>query len=43
MCDSWVWADDQFTSKVPANSNFRHFAETIFNAVKDEKPWFGIE
>ena len=26
MCESWVWADDAFTSKKPANTNFRHFA-----------------
>lgn len=27
----------------PANTNFRHFAVQIFEAVKDEHPWFGIE
>jgi glutamine synthetase len=43
MCESWIWADDAFTSKKPANTNFRHFAEAIFEATKEDKPWFGIE
>ena len=28
---------------VPANTNFRHFAEPIFKSVEQHKPWFGIE
>lgn len=28
---------------MPANTNFRHFATSVFDAAKDEKPWFGIE
>jgi glutamine synthetase len=45
LCESWVWADENFTTKKPANTNFRHYAEKIFNAqpVKDQEPWFGIE
>ncbi len=43
LCESFIWADDQFTSKKPANTNFRHFAERIFDACKDQEPWFGIE
>ena len=43
MCEAWVWADNQFTTRKPANTNFRHYAKTIFDAIKDQKPWFGIE
>lgn len=43
MCESYIWADGEFKTKKPANTNFRHFAERIFNAVKDQEPWFGIE
>jgi len=43
FCDAYVWADDQFSGKVPANTNFRHFATQIFDAVKGEQPWFGLE
>jgi len=43
LCDTYVWADENFTSKRPANTNFRHYAEKIFNAVKDQEPWYGIE
>jgi glutamine synthetase len=43
LCESYVWADENFNRKKPANTNFRHFAEKIFEQVKDYKPWFGIE
>ena len=43
ICESYVWGDDQFSHKKPANTNFRHYAAKIFEAVKDEKPWYGIE
>lgn len=26
LCESWIWADEQFSSMKPANTNFRHFA-----------------
>jgi len=37
MCETWVWADEGFTTKKPANTNFRHFAEKVFHsqAVKE--------
>lgn len=28
---------------VPANTNFRHFVEEIFENVQEHHPWFGIE
>ena len=43
FCDAYIWADENFTHKKPANTNFRHFATQIFDAVKDQHPWFGIE
>lgn len=43
LCEAWIWADKTFTAMIPANTNFRHFAKTIFEAVAHEKPWFGIE
>jgi len=27
----------------PNRTNFRYFANKIFDAKPDEKPWFGIE
>ena len=43
LCESFIWADEEFTSKKPANTNFRHYAERIFSACKEHEPWFGIE
>ena len=43
MCSAYVWADPEFKELKPANTNFRHYAEKIFQAVADEKPWYGIE
>jgi glutamine synthetase len=43
LCSTYVWGDDSYTKLVPANSNFRHFAEPIFEAGMFELPWFGIE
>jgi hypothetical protein len=31
LCETWIWADENFTRKVPANTNFRHFAAKIFD------------
>lgn len=43
LCESYIWANSEFTSLKPANTNFRHFAKKIFDAAAHEKPWFGIE
>ena len=43
MCAAYVWADEKFTDLKPANTNFRHLAKAVFDAVEDEKPWYGIE
>ena len=43
MTETFVWADDKFTTLKPANTNFRHFTRAIFEAGAHEEPWFGIE
>lgn len=43
LTETYVWADDQFTTLRPANTNFRHHAKRIFDAGLHEEPWFGIE
>lgn len=43
LCSTYVWGDENYTELVPANSNFRHFAEPIFAEGHYELPWFGIE
>lgn len=43
LCESYIWADDGFIEKKPANTNFRHFAQKIFEACQHHEPWFGIE
>ena len=30
MTETFVWADDKFTTLKPANTNFRHFSKAIF-------------
>ena len=36
ITETYVWADDQFTTLKPANTNFRHFAKKIFDAGEYE-------
>jgi glutamine synthetase len=43
LTEAWVWADAEFKTKKPANTNFRTYAEAIFTAAAHEEPWFGIE
>mmetsp|Transcript_16407 Transcript_16407/g.18965 ORF Transcript_16407/g.18965 Transcript_16407/m.18965 type:complete len:178 (-) Transcript_16407:727-1260(-) len=43
LCSTYKWADQERTKLKPANTNFRHFAETIFNETREHHPWFGIE
>ena len=43
LCEAWSWKDTTYSEEVPANTNFRHHANKIFDAVKDHEPWFGIE
>ena len=43
LCDTYIWEDESFKKLIPANTNFRVFAEKIFEAVKHEEPWYGIE
>jgi len=45
MAETWVWADENFTTMKPANTNFRHAAAKIFHHEKvvAQETWFGIE
>lgn len=43
MTATYRWANEEKTELRPANTNFRHHALPIFEAAKDEHPWFGIE
>ena len=43
LCASFLWKDNTCTELVPTKNNFRVHAEAIFEAVKEEEPWFGIE
>lgn len=45
LCESWNWADSEHKELVPANTNFRHYAQEIWNdpEVSKEKTWYGIE
>lgn len=42
MCESYC-VDRYKGTIVPANTNFRHFAKSIFDAAKEFEPWFGVE
>lgn len=43
MCETFQWTDATFTTLKPSNTNFRHFATQIWDALPAEKPWYGIE
>lgn len=45
MCECWGWTDNTCSKLVPANTNFRHFANKIWESpqVKAEETWYGIE
>ena len=38
-----MWKDNTYQELVPTATNFRHFAQPIFDACPEEVPWFGIE
>jgi glutamine synthetase len=45
LAEGYVWKAGGFVELTPNNTNFRHYAEKVFNVpeVKAEEPWFGIE
>ena len=45
LCECFAWEDNSYQHLVPANSNFRSFADPVFKHpdVSAEKPWYGIE
>lgn len=45
LCECWAWKDQNYQELVPANTNFRNFANMIWESpeVASEEPWYGIE
>ena len=43
LCEGYQWEDQELTKLVPNNTNFRHFAKQIWDAVAEEETWYGIE
>lgn len=43
LTETFTWEDNTYQKLVPANTNFRCFAREVFDALKEEEPWFGIE
>lgn len=44
LTETFTWKEgSNFTELVPTNTNFRSFARPIFEAGKEEEPWYGIE
>lgn len=43
LCSTYRWADEEKTQLRPADTNFRHFSEPLFEASANQHPWFGIE
>lgn len=43
LTETFGWKDTNYQEKVPAPSNFRHYATKIFAKAPEELPWYGIE
>ena len=43
LAEGFVWADGKFDKLIPNNTNFRHYAKEIWDAVAHEETWYGIE
>ena len=43
LAEGYIWADAKLDKLIPTNTNFRHFAKQIFDAVEHEETWYGIE
>ena len=45
LCETYKWEDSTCQKLIPSNTNFRHFAQKVFEDPKaaGEEPWFGIE
>jgi glutamine synthetase len=43
LCETFKWTDTTYKKLEPANTNFRAHTKAIFEATKDEIPWYGIE
>merc|ERR1712151_1453171 len=43
LTETFVWEDTTYKNLVPSKTNFRHHSTPIFDACKEEVPWYGIE
>ena len=43
LAEGFVWEDGKFEKLIPNNTNFRHYAKQIWDAVEHEETWYGIE
>lgn len=43
LCATYRRGSSSEGKEVPANTNFRHFAEPILQSVETHHPWFGLE
>ena len=43
MCECYRWEDKTYKKLIPVGSNMRHFAKKVFDQVKSEECWYGIE
>ena len=43
LCECYKWVDKTCKELVPAGSNLRYHAKKVFEKVKSDKCWFGIE
>ena len=43
LCSCYKYEATLGGKLVPVNTNFRHYAEKIFNEVQQHHPWFGME
>ena len=43
LTETFRWTDETCQELKPTNTNFRAHARAIFEAGKEEEPWFGIE
>lgn len=45
LCECWNWEDNTCQKLLPANTNFRYYANKVWDQaqIKEEETWYGIE
>jgi len=43
LTETFIWEDTTYKNLIPSKTNFRNSAKPIFDALPEEKPWYGIE